>query len=595
MYRQDIDSIKGIAIIAVVLFHLGLLKSGYLGVDAFFVINGFFVIPSMIKHISANTFSYFGFVQKRLMRLYPLILIATTFCLFIGYVGMLPDNYENLGQAVVASNLMSENILSAITTHDYWNVANDYNPLMHLWYVGILVEFYLVSPLFFLIAKKISNSGNIEKTQTLTLWALTLLSLALYLIPIVGANKFYFLQYRFFELGAGGLIGLYMSGTAVGGGKTKLSYLVIIGLAFMLFSSLISQDYQSLGCLPIVVTNDVPLMSDGMLMPRMVLLLGTVVLTMLCIIKTIPAGILNNKVLAYIGKMSFSIFIWHQIFLAFYRYFVTNEISVLFFLLYAIIVGFVSFITYKYVEQRIKVTTKTTIVTVIASVLITIGGGLVYLKAGVVRDVPELNITTDNAHRGMHGEYCDRIYEYNKDFPSDKEGKMNVLVSGISYGRDMANVILESIYADSINLSYVYKWDESYINRIQEADYIFTFNNKDKVPYYVWANVHPTTKVYGIGSKHFGLCNGIAYTHRFEADYFNHSEPLHPIYKSINEDWKTQWGDEYVDFIAMSTLPNGEIRVFTDDHKFISQDCYHLTQAGARWFAKQIVWKKYFK
>ena len=111
---------------------------------------------------------------------------------------MLPDNYENIGQAVVASNLMSENILSAITTHDYWNVANDYNPLMHLWYVGILVEFYLVSPLFFLIAKKISNSGNIEKTQTLTLWALTLLSLALYLIPIVGANKFYFLQYRFF-------------------------------------------------------------------------------------------------------------------------------------------------------------------------------------------------------------------------------------------------------------------------------------------------------------------------------------------------------------------------------------------------------------
>ncbi len=100
---------------------------------------------------------------------------------------MLPDNYENIGQAVVASNLMSENILSAITTHDYWNVANDYNPLMHLWYVGILVEFYLVSPLFFLIAKKISNSGNIEKTQTLTLWALTLLSLALYLIPIVGA------------------------------------------------------------------------------------------------------------------------------------------------------------------------------------------------------------------------------------------------------------------------------------------------------------------------------------------------------------------------------------------------------------------------
>ena len=62
-YRQDIDSLKGIAIIAVVLFHLGLLESGYLGVDIFFVINGFLLVPSVCKAIDDSAFSFFNFME----------------------------------------------------------------------------------------------------------------------------------------------------------------------------------------------------------------------------------------------------------------------------------------------------------------------------------------------------------------------------------------------------------------------------------------------------------------------------------------------------------------------------------------------------
>ena len=72
MYRQDIDVIKGIAIIVVVLFHMGLLKSGYLGVDAFFVINGFLIIPSVIKSFDNNNFSFWNYIEKRTLRLLPL-------------------------------------------------------------------------------------------------------------------------------------------------------------------------------------------------------------------------------------------------------------------------------------------------------------------------------------------------------------------------------------------------------------------------------------------------------------------------------------------------------------------------------------------
>lgn len=68
MCIQDINVLKGIAIIAVVLFHLGFFKSGYLGVDLFFVIKRFFVISSVIRQIGNNTFSYISFLEKKLAR-----------------------------------------------------------------------------------------------------------------------------------------------------------------------------------------------------------------------------------------------------------------------------------------------------------------------------------------------------------------------------------------------------------------------------------------------------------------------------------------------------------------------------------------------
>lgn len=213
-YRKDLDALKGIAIIAVVLFHIGLLKSGYLGVDAFFVINGFLVVPTLYKKIVSGDFSYFGFMENKLLRLMPLVVIASFVCLLIGFIGMLPDNYENLAESVIASNIFSENILSAITTKNYWDVGNDYKPLMHLWYVGILFEFYLILPLLMLAFKKVTSWCRMdsEKGMMHFLGMLFVVSLLLYLLPFgKESDKFYFIQYRMFELLLGGFIGLNIS------------------------------------------------------------------------------------------------------------------------------------------------------------------------------------------------------------------------------------------------------------------------------------------------------------------------------------------------------------------------------------------------
>ena len=70
-----------------------------------------------------------------------------------GFYTMLPDDYENLSQSVIATNGFGNNILAAITTGNYWDVSNDYKPLMHTWYVGVLMQFYLFYPILFLLAR----------------------------------------------------------------------------------------------------------------------------------------------------------------------------------------------------------------------------------------------------------------------------------------------------------------------------------------------------------------------------------------------------------------------------------------------------------
>lgn len=157
VYRHDLDLLKGIAILAVVLYHMGISRSGYLGVDAFLVINGFFIVPRVIEQVSSGNFSYFAFLEKRIIRLLPLLLLVSAIVMFVGYWGMYPNDYENLSESVVATNLFSNNILSSITLKNYWNTLNDYKALMHTWYVGVLFEFYIVFPLIPIVVKSLSK------------------------------------------------------------------------------------------------------------------------------------------------------------------------------------------------------------------------------------------------------------------------------------------------------------------------------------------------------------------------------------------------------------------------------------------------------
>ena len=550
-YRDDLDLLKGFAIIAVVLYHMGISSCGYLGVDVFFAINGFLIMPKVIREVADGRFRYLSFLEKRVVRLLPLLLLASACSLLVGYWGMLPDDYENLSSSVVASNFFSNNILAAITTADYWDIVNDYKALMHTWYIGILFEFYLLFPLVVMLVKGLASRCrfSFDRAVSLTVIGLAVASFVCYLNPAASVgDRFYLLHYRFFELAAGGLAGMWLShrqGRLYDG--RWLSGAALILLLLVINSGLTA-------------------------VPKMVLLPLSVGLTVLLLLSVncrsrLFTLLIQTEVLCLLGRMSYSLFIWHQPVLAFYRYFVSGELSPVFVLVFLVAVVALSYLSYRWVEQKVKVGLSTRIVTSVAFLLINAAALGIYLHAGVVRDIPELDVSMDSVHRNMHGEYVDRIYAYDRDFPADN-GRLNVLVVGNSFARDWANILLESAMANRINLSYFFQdkvllFDKQHLERVRQADYIFIHN---------W--------------KH---ANGIFYKNRHRPDYFQQTVRIKPYFIRLNNEMKAEWHDKYIDLLTPALVGNdGEVAIFSPDKKFISQDTRHLTKGGAQFYAHNL-------
>ena len=173
-----------------------------MGVDIFLVIAGFLTTMSFAE----GNKGYFLFILGRVMRMLPILLVAGILTMTLGWFTMLPDDYENLAESVVATNLFGNNILSVITTGDYWNMVNEYKPLMHTWYIDLLMQCYLVYPLLFYVPRL--DKTATKKTSLIIVSSLAFLSLLWYFGGTSEAHRFYYLPARFFEFGVGRIIAL---------------------------------------------------------------------------------------------------------------------------------------------------------------------------------------------------------------------------------------------------------------------------------------------------------------------------------------------------------------------------------------------------
>ncbi|MGM9777837.1 MAG: acyltransferase family protein, partial [Prevotella sp.] len=401
-----------------------------------------------------------------------------------------------------------------------------------------------------------------------------------YLTEGNAAYKFYYLPYRLFEFCAGSLV-FYLSGKVekTTGNKVRFSIGFIITYLSIVVLLFVDSEYMS---------RSVKL--------SLIVIFTAALLTMMSWVKLAQGIVFSNKWLAYIGAASFSIFVWHQVVVALIRYSFTKDITAtLPFLAFLSITALLSYLSYKYVEQMKK--TKITWTGIVLMLIVTTVFSLhIYINAGVVRDVPELEVEEGNGHRGMWAEYCDRGYQYDKDFTDSNRPKWYII--GNSFGRDMINVILESRIADMVEISYsdMHSY-QNRLNRFAEADVVILSTLmvdeikiadvqercSNKKPFFI------------IGEKNFGECNGQVYRHRFAKDYHQLTVEMEEGYAEKNERLKAAYSDIYIDMIEMVRQPDGKVRVFSDDGRFISQDCRHLTKAGAQYYASLFEWERFLK
>ncbi|GFI43257.1 O-acetyltransferase OatA [Lachnospiraceae bacterium] len=551
----------------------GYLPFGYLGVDIFYVISGYFLVKGLLRQYEQKQFYYWKFILHKVIRLWPLVLLAAIAALLIGCFLMLPDDYENLAESAFASSLFANNVLQAITTKNYWNIVNLYKPLMHMWYIGVLMQAYVVLPVIYMICVKLFK--GIRRGILMGTSLMMCISLLLYLLPcFTVAWKFYYLPFRIFEIMAGGIV-VFVSDLKITD-RMKRCLAVASSLTILLI-----------------------LCSRGELGTQSLMLLSVVSATVIFLLSTLDMEISENvrKMVyfgAVIGRRSYSIYIWHQLVIAFLFYSVFAELTILGFCIFVVITFGLSVLTFEFIEKPlgrvIKDRRKIFFVILGGSFIgmaVCIFSFGIYRQAGVVRDVPELNISKKEVHRNMHAEYCDRPYKWDNEFENDNRTK--ILVIGNSFGRDWANILNE--YDQNLDISYIF-YSQGCLKenkkRTDDADFVFYALGpkvSDEIPKEVLAAV-PEYKLYIIGNKKYGQSNGIIYSKRNSVDYYTQSVPLAEGLFEENEKYKELYGEHYIDMLTPVLAPNNEIYVFTDDQKFISQDCSHLTQAGACYYSK---------
>lgn len=567
-FRNDIQGLRALAVIVVIIFHLGFLPNGYLGVDVFFVISGYLIIGIINKDFLNDSYSIKDFYLRRFRRIIPLVLLTGLVSLLLGSYFMLPDDLENLSQSIIATNFFSNNILQLITTRNYWDVMNEYKPLMHTWSLGVEEQFYIVIPFLFLLSSRKNN-----KIFAIILVA-TLASALAYVFYGDEPVKFYMLPMRFFEISIGGLAALKARGFKSNSLVSSLSFFTL--LVFLLF------DFGLPGELETIVT-----------------VLATVMLIVYNRSSFSINRLLESRVAVYIGTISFSLYMWHQLVLAFYRYTVSQDFNLYSSLLLLSIMFVIAIFSYHFIEDYFRrphniSTKKLLVVCSFLFVGLNIASFYIYLKAGVVRDVPELEITTGHVERGMHARYNSRIREFTQDFtPSEK---INVLLIGNSFARDWANVLLESNFREQINISYseLPFQTEHMQQKLDMADIIF-FSPYYKAEYIPVSKKFriDESKIWIVGTKNFGPNNGLLYNQKRSQGNCDVRADVSDYALNENEQLKKQWGDRYIDLLSLVMDNSHQVPVFTKNCEFISQDTRHFTRPGAEFFARKINLARY--
>jgi len=295
-YRPEIDGLRALAVVPVILFHAGApgFDGGFVGVDIFFVISGFLITSIILTERARGRFSLRGFYLRRVRRLLPALFTVMIVCLPFAWFWMTPPKLEFFGRSVVAVLLFVSNVLFWRES-GYFADAAEENVLLHTWSLAVEEQYYLLFPLLMVVCWRL---GQRWLLGLLLLGAALSLGASEWAWRYQPAANFYLAPTRAFELLIGASGAVWLQHRPVRGN----SGLSAVGLAMLVFSV-------------VWLEKSDPFPSVLALVP----VTGTLLILLAGNRETVTGRLLSSRALVGIGLISYSAYLWHQPVFAFAR------------------------------------------------------------------------------------------------------------------------------------------------------------------------------------------------------------------------------------------------------------------------------------
>lgn len=334
-YRPDIDGLRAIAVLGVIIYHFDILfyskkvfPGGFVGVDIFFVISGFLITRIISNKIKTNSFSVLEFYVKRIRRIVPLLFFIIMISILFFYPLLYNHSFEEYIKSLISAVLFSSNLFFYLQD-SYWAESSSLKPFLHTWSLGLEEQFYIFYPLFLMYLYK----NNFDKIKVL--FSLAIISfLAILSFEFIDKEAiFYLIFFRIWEFIIGGSI-IFINNCK--SNRLMNEFFSSLGLLFILISFLFfypkEANYYKL-ILPVV---------------------GTYFILFFHSEDTLTYRFLSNKVFVFIGLISYSMYLWHQPIIVYFRLESLETLTFVNKIYIFIFIFILSYFSWKFIEQPFR-------------------------------------------------------------------------------------------------------------------------------------------------------------------------------------------------------------------------------------------------
>ena len=408
-YRPDVDGMRALAILSVLIFHAypSSLPGGFVGVDIFFVISGYLISSIIFRGLTLGTFSFFDFYARRVRRIFPAVTVVILGSFLLGFFFLTPYELEDLVRESPYAAFFLENWRLYVTTGGYWETATELKPFMHFWSLGVEEQYYIFYPLICFLLWKVSAKRFLA---SLVFMLLVSLGLCLYDTANEPVRAFYSLHNRFWELLIGGVLAYVELKWPDYKEKIKCQGVGIDNV------------FSVTGLLLIIFA--IAFFEEGKDFPGWRALFPTVGSVLIIAAGTnayLNKYVFSNKVAVFIGLISYPLYLWHWPFICIFRNNLAGELPTGWLMVTLIGLSFLmAYLTYMVIERPMrsrKATWKLVLTLTLLLAIISVGTKEVIRKVDAAEDILFSGVPEEVSNQkapipGLtsHDENCDQKF-----------------------------------------------------------------------------------------------------------------------------------------------------------------------------------------